>query len=72
MTDSDKHHQSIPAEETGPVTLESGLVSPRKLQNSHCGLTLLSEGTWVGDVQGVGGSVSTSLPGKKGRLGATG
>ena len=35
VTDSDKHHQSIPAEETGPVTLESGLVSPPKLQNSH-------------------------------------
>ena len=34
-TDSDKHHQNIPAKETDPVTLESGLVSPRKLQNSH-------------------------------------
>lgn len=35
VTDSDKHHQNIPAKETDPVTPESGLVSPLKLQNSH-------------------------------------
>ena len=71
-TDSDKHHQNIPAKETDPVTLESGLVYPRKLQNSHLWPDTAVWGDVGGGCQGVGGSVSTSLPGKTGRLGATG
>ena len=58
-TDSDKHHQNIPAKETDPVTLESGLVSPCKLQNSHLWPDTAVWGDVGGGCQGV---VALSAP----------